>query len=53
MRIIKYKKIIWAGHVAFMEEKLNAYAVWLGKLKEDDGSEDVGVRRRIILKEEL
>jgi hypothetical protein len=33
IRIIKSKKMRWAGHVACMIEKRNAYRVLLGKLE--------------------
>jgi hypothetical protein len=34
----------WTGHVAYMEEKRNAYKLLVGK----DHSEDLGINERII-----
>jgi hypothetical protein len=31
IRIIKSRKVRWAGHVARMEEKINAYRLLVGK----------------------
>jgi hypothetical protein len=36
MRLIKSRKMGWAGHVACMGEKLNAYRILVGSQKEKD-----------------
>jgi hypothetical protein len=45
VRVIKSKRMVWAGHVARMGEGL-----WLGGPKVRDHWEDVGVGGRIILR---
>jgi hypothetical protein len=49
IRIIKSRRMIWAGHVARMGEIRNAYKVLVENLKGRDHSEDVGIDGRIIL----
>jgi hypothetical protein len=42
IRMIKSRKIIWAGHVARMGEKRNAYRILVGK---PEGKRPLGRRR--------
>jgi hypothetical protein len=42
--MIKSRRMRWAGHVARMGEKRNAYRVWMGKL---EGKRAVGRHRRM------
>jgi hypothetical protein len=46
--VIKSRRVRWAGHVARMKEKIGAYRVWWGNLRERDTLEDLGVDSRII-----
>jgi hypothetical protein len=50
IRMIKSRRMKWAGHVALMGEMRNAYNIWFESLKVRDRSEDRGVVGRIILK---
>jgi hypothetical protein len=43
IRIIKAKRMRWAGHVVRMEKKTNAYRLLVGK---PDGRRSLGRRRR-------
>jgi hypothetical protein len=43
IRIIKWRRIRWAGHVARMGEKRNAYRLLVGK---PEGKRPLGRRRR-------
>jgi hypothetical protein len=43
MRVIKSRRIRWAGHVAGMGEGRDMYRVWLGNLRERDHLRDLGV----------
>jgi len=45
-----YKVSRWAGHVARMGERRDAYRVLVGKPEERDHLEDPGVDGRIILR---
>jgi hypothetical protein len=47
VRVIKSRRMRWAGHVACMSEKRGAYRVLVG---EGDNCEDPGVDGRIILR---
>jgi len=47
VRVIKSRRIIWAGHVARMGEKRGVYRVLVGK---PEGKRDAGVDGRIILR---
>jgi hypothetical protein len=31
IRMIKSRRMRWAGHIVRMEERLNAYRIWVGK----------------------
>jgi hypothetical protein len=50
IRVIKSKRMRWAGHVARMGEKRGAYRILVGDLREGDHLGDPGVDWRIILK---
>jgi len=47
---MKYRRIIWAGHVACMGDGRGAYRVLVRDLRETDHLEDLAVDERIILK---
>ena len=49
-RVIKSKRMRWAGHVARMENRRGAAGLWWGNLREGDNLEDLGVDGRKILK---
>jgi hypothetical protein len=50
IRVIKSRRMRWAGHVACMEEKRGAYRILVGRPGEGDHLGDPGVDGRIILK---
>jgi hypothetical protein len=50
IRMIKARRVRWAGHVARMGEKRNAYRILVGSQKERDHREDQDVVRWTILK---
>jgi hypothetical protein len=52
IRMIKSRRMRWAGHVACMEEKRNTYILgfWWANQKKRDHYEDVDIGERIILK---
>jgi hypothetical protein len=50
IRVIKSRRLGWAGHEASMEETIDAYRVFRGNLNEGDHLEDQGLDDRIILK---
>jgi hypothetical protein len=50
VRVIKSRRIRWAGHVASMGEGRSVYRFWLGGPKARDHWEDIGVGGRIILR---
>ena len=49
MRVIKSRRMRWAGHVARMGEERGAYRVLVGKPEEKRPWEDLGVDGWIIL----
>ena len=49
MRVIKSRRMRWAGHVARMGEERVVYRVLVGKPGERDHWEDIGVDGWIIL----
>ena len=49
MRVIKSRRMRWAGHVARMGEERGAYRVLVGKPRERDHWGDLGVDGWIIL----
>jgi hypothetical protein len=50
IRVIKSRRMRWAGHVARMGEKRRANRILVGDLREGDHLGDRGVDGRIILK---
>jgi hypothetical protein len=50
VRLIKLRRMRWAGHVARMGEGRGVYRVWLGGPKARDHWEDLGVGGRITLR---
>ena len=48
--VIKWRKIRWVWHIAFMGERRGAYRVLVGKPKGRDHLEDPGVDGRTILR---
>jgi hypothetical protein len=48
-RVIKTRRMRWAGHVARMVQRRGVYRVLVGKTKERDHLEDPGVDGRMIL----
>jgi hypothetical protein len=50
VRVIKSRRMRWAGHVARMEEGRGEYRIWLGCPKGRDHWEDLGVGGRITLR---
>ena len=49
MRVIKSRRMRWAGHVARMREERGRIGSWWGNRRERDHSEDLGVDGWIIL----
>jgi hypothetical protein len=49
VRVIKWRRMKWTGHVACMGEGRGVYRVLVGKLRERDHWGDPGVVGRIIL----
>jgi hypothetical protein len=47
--MVKSRNMRWGGHVARMEEKRNAYGIFIEEQKERDHEEDIGAGGRIIL----
>jgi hypothetical protein len=50
VRVIKSRRMRWAGHVAHMEEGRGVIGIWLGSPKGRDQWEDLGVGGRITLR---
>jgi hypothetical protein len=50
IRSIKSRRRRWAGHIALMREKRNAYRILVGKPERKRPTEDLNVSMRIILK---
>jgi hypothetical protein len=50
VRVIKLRRMRWAGHVARMGEGRSVYRVLFGRPKARDHWEDLGVGGRITLK---
>ena len=50
IRLIKSRRLRWAGHIARVEERRGACMVLVENLREGDHLEDPGVCGRIILK---
>jgi hypothetical protein len=50
VRVVKLKRMRWAGHVVRMVAKRNVYRVWWGNLRERDHLGDPGVDVKIILR---
>jgi hypothetical protein len=50
VRVIKSRKIRWAGHVAQMGRGEACTGFWWGNLRKIDHLGDTGVNRRIILR---
>jgi len=49
VRVIKWRRMIWAGHVARMGEERGLYRVLVGNRSEGDHWGDLGVDGWIIL----
>jgi hypothetical protein len=50
IRMIKSMRMRWAGHVARMGEKRNAYRILVGKPEGKETIRDLDIGRRIVLK---
>jgi len=50
VRVVKSRRIRWAGHEARMEERKSVYRVLVGKSEGKNHLEDPGIDSRIILK---
>ena len=50
VRVFKWRKIGWAGHVVRMGESIGVYRLLVGKPEGRDHLEDSGVDGRIILR---
>jgi len=50
VRVIKSRRIRWAGHVARMGERRGVCRVLVGKMRERDRLGDPGINGRIILR---
>ena len=50
VRVIKWRRMRWAGHVAFMGRGETYIGIWWGNLRERDRLGDPGVDGRIILR---
>jgi len=50
VRVIKSRRMRWAGHVARMRQRRDVYIVVLGNLRERDHLDDRGIDEKIILR---
>jgi hypothetical protein len=50
IRVIKSRRMRWAGHIARMRDIRNAYNIVVGKLEGKSHLEDLDVDERIMLK---
>jgi hypothetical protein len=50
IRVLKWRRMRWAGHVASTENRRGAYRILVGNLGERDHFGDPGVEGRIILR---
>ena len=50
VRVIKWRRMRWAGHIAHTGERRGVCNVWRGDLRERDHLEDPGADGRIILR---
>jgi hypothetical protein len=50
IRMIKSRRMRWAGHVAHMGDRRGTYMILMGRPEGRRSLEDLGVDRRIILK---
>ena len=50
VRVIKSRRMRWAGHVAFIGEKRDVYRGLVGKFVERDHWRDPGIDGRVILR---
>jgi hypothetical protein len=50
IRVIKSRRMKWAGHVARLGERRGVYRFWLGDLRERDHMEDQDIDGRTILR---
>jgi hypothetical protein len=50
VRVIKSRRMRWAGHVARMGEGRGVYRILIGRPERRDHWEELGVGRRIILR---
>jgi hypothetical protein len=53
MRVIKSRRMKWAGHAACTGDRRNAYKILVGNLKGRDHLEYLGVDGKIILEQIL
>jgi len=49
-RVIKPRRLRWAGYVACLGERRDEYRIWWGNLRERDHLGDPGIDGRIILR---
>ena len=49
IRVMKSRKMRWAGHVAYLREKRNAIGVLVGKPEKRGYLEDLGIDGRVCI----
>jgi hypothetical protein len=49
IRVMKWRRMRWTGHVARLGKMTNAYRILAENLKGGDHAEDLGVEGKIIL----